>query len=635
MSEFRVIVLDDNENNLNETVEAMSRPPWAKNALHANRLVIEPYSTAAEAEAAYFVHDSNDRVRGAEALVVDVHLPWETEPSQPGKDQEGGYKFIQRLNMRAADQRGVAHPYNIIFYSGNPQTNQPLRGTWARSFVTFLRRGEQEAPLQCALQHAFDHWNRVRERHAIISDADRELYFDVIPMIARNPSHSLIMGPTGTGKDLVAQTLAEEMAFHRTARSGHHVVNCGALSEHLLLSDLIGHEVGAFTGAARNRLGEMLMASGYKLGPPAKESKQLHRALDPTSVLGGAAAIAEHGDALEPLSPSDPMPGVLVLDELAHLHMSGQQALLRAVENQAVFPLGYSGRGLRPNVIVIGITNKELDLAAKDGRFLPDLLARLRGWQVSLKPLRERPETARSIAVQRTREQVVWDRDAASQARWARDPARQMPYRMRLSGDGDGVTGSESALEVLVDALPVLDGNARDVRNLVDRAGAIRREIPSKQRPDHELVITGDDMRDAIEMFRNPNAAAKRISDDPIAQRIRDGLRCAFKEANIELPITRKKHAYNWKRLMKASKAKPVIASIVLWARWEAKQSEIAAKAFCEFIEDPHDPIRAANWERKISLFLSKPGIKVSIPSEKPADPDLTRVDGSQSREKN
>jgi two-component system, NtrC family, response regulator AlgB len=159
---------------------------------------------------------------------------------------------------------------------------------------------------------------------------------------AKSDAAVLFSGESGTGKGVLARALHE--ASER--RKGPFVtVNCPALSEQLLSSELFGHARGAFTGAVRDQPGRVEQA--------------------------------EHG--------------TLFLDEVGELVLGLQSQLLRFLQEKAFERLG-EGKTRRADVRVIAATNRNLDVEVHEGRFREDLLYRLNVLEVKLPPLRERPE---------------------------------------------------------------------------------------------------------------------------------------------------------------------------------------------------------------------------------------------------
>jgi DNA-binding NtrC family response regulator len=166
--------------------------------------------------------------------------------------------------------------------------------------------------------------------------------FDLIPRFAQTDSPVLIVGETGTGKELVAA------AIHRQSRRSHgefFTINCGALTETLLESELFGHEQGAFTGAIRTKKGYFELASG----------------------------------------------GTLFLDELGTVSPAMQVKLLRVLQQMEIRRVG--GTELKKvDVRIVAATNASLEDAVAEGTFREDLYYRLNVVQVSIPPLRDRQE---------------------------------------------------------------------------------------------------------------------------------------------------------------------------------------------------------------------------------------------------
>jgi len=160
-----------------------------------------------------------------------------------------------------------------------------------------------------------------------------------IDAVARDVTTVLITGETGTGKEVVAQALHQ-----KSGRRGRLVsINCGAIPEALLASELFGHVKGAFTGASEARDG-----------------------------------LFRHADG-----------GTLFLDEMGEMPLSLQVQLLRVLETRTVRPVG-STRDLPIDVRVIAATHRDLPSAIHSGAFRADLYARLAQWRVQLPLLRDR-----------------------------------------------------------------------------------------------------------------------------------------------------------------------------------------------------------------------------------------------------
>jgi PAS domain S-box-containing protein len=166
--------------------------------------------------------------------------------------------------------------------------------------------------------------------------------FEVIPAIASSPSTVLILGETGTGKELVARTI------HSLSPRRRHpfvAINCGALPETLLESELFGYKAGAFTGANRNKPGRFALANG----------------------------------------------GTIFLDEIAEIVPSLQVKLLRVLQERVYEPLG-AARAEITDARVIVATNRDLAEWVRTGLFREDLYYRVNVVRIELPPLRRRKE---------------------------------------------------------------------------------------------------------------------------------------------------------------------------------------------------------------------------------------------------
>ncbi len=191
-----------------------------------------------------------------------------------------------------------------------------------------------------ALRQALDERD---ERHGMIGQAAAmEVVHEVIGKIADIRCNVIIEGESGTGKELAARAIHDHSHF---ADTPFVVIDCGALTDTLLESELFGHEKGAFTGAVQAKTGLLEAASG----------------------------------------------GTVFLDEIGNISEAMQTKLLRVIQAQQVTPVG--GVQARPiDVRFIAASNRSLAGMVADGTFRADLYHRLNVVNLRMPPLRERPE---------------------------------------------------------------------------------------------------------------------------------------------------------------------------------------------------------------------------------------------------
>ena len=187
----------------------------------------------------------------------------------------------------------------------------------------------------------------IRATASVFEDAKSQTLLAHLQKVAPSEASVLIIGETGTGKELVARHIHQ-----LSNRPGPFVaVNCGAISEHLAESELFGHEQGAFTGASAKRTGWFEAANG----------------------------------------------GTLFLDEIGDLPLAMQVKLLRVLQEREVVRVG-SRKPVAVDIRLVAATNINLDDAVRAGRFRLDLLYRLNIAELKLPPLRERPGDIRPLA---------------------------------------------------------------------------------------------------------------------------------------------------------------------------------------------------------------------------------------------
>ena len=318
----RVLIVDDESNQ--RTVVARMIERWGFDT-----------DTASDgAEAHRKVQESD-----FDAIVTDLMMP--------GVD---GMELLRRLR----DESG-AFPSTIVLTGyGNVETaittvheygafwfiEKPIR---PRAFRLLLER----AIAQHSLVQKSERLERELTQHGVLgrlvgaSPAMQEIFF-LIRQVAPTQANVLITGESGTGKELAAR------AIHNLSprRSGPFLaLNCAAIPETLIESELFGHEKGAFTGAVTTQPGCLELARN----------------------------------------------GTLLLDEIGDMPLHFQAKLLRVIEEQRVRRLGGS-REVELDVRIVAATNKNLDDMVRSGAFREDLFFRLSVMQVALPPLRDRME---------------------------------------------------------------------------------------------------------------------------------------------------------------------------------------------------------------------------------------------------
>jgi DNA-binding NtrC family response regulator len=251
--------------------------------------------------------------------------------------------------LAEARKQQVASPFIIITAHTTPQHALEALRAGAAEYLSkpfnvedlklilekLLRAGETEAEAQ-------DVPNFIGSSPAI------RRILDMVPRLAATPSTVFITGESGTGKELLAQAIH---AFSAAANGPFLSVNCGALPEGLLESELFGHVRGSFTGAIKDHKGLFVDAEG----------------------------------------------GTLLLDEVGELTPLMQVKLLRVLQERRVRPVG-SSHEVEVNVRVLAATNRDLERAVKDNEFREDLYYRLNVLHIHLPPLRQRMEDLSELA---------------------------------------------------------------------------------------------------------------------------------------------------------------------------------------------------------------------------------------------
>ena len=209
-------------------------------------------------------------------------------------------------------------------------------------FLTIIRQALKTQELEKEINHLR---KEVGEKYSFPNIIGRHPamveIFEIVGRVAKTDKTVLIQGESGTGKDLIAKTI-----HYNSLRRGKPLVyvNCGALTESLLTTELFGHKKGAFTGATSDAMGRFQMADG----------------------------------------------GTIVLDEVGEISFHLQKTLLRVIEEKEFEKVGDS-RSISVDVRIISTTNRNLREEVSRGSFREDLYHRLSIVPVYIPPLRERP----------------------------------------------------------------------------------------------------------------------------------------------------------------------------------------------------------------------------------------------------
>jgi two-component system nitrogen regulation response regulator NtrX len=266
----------------------------------------------------------------------------------PGLD---GLETLQRMRERQIDSQ-------VVVISGHGNVESAVRAIKLGAFdfvekpisldkaVLVVRNALRQRALEAENR---DLRAQVDRRHVMVGESAvmRHLREQVL-LAAPTNGRVLILGENGTGKELVARTLHA----HSRRRSGPFVeVNCAAIPEELIESELFGHTRGAFTGAVADRRGRFEHAHG----------------------------------------------GTIFLDEIGDMSLKTQAKVLRALQEQAVQPVGGTA-SIRVDVRVVAATNKDLQEEIRAGRFREDLYFRLNVVPIFVPPLRDRAEDIPRLA---------------------------------------------------------------------------------------------------------------------------------------------------------------------------------------------------------------------------------------------
>ncbi len=242
---------------------------------------------------------------------------------------------------------GSVKTIRVLGHTSNDRVGKPTFlgaitdiSTMKNAFEEIQRLKDQLYKENLALREEIDVTRMFEE--IVGSSPALQIVLSQVARVAPTDSTVLITGETGTGKELIAR------AIHKRSKRSSRAfvsVNCAAIPQDLIASELFGHEKGAFTGATQRRLGRFEAADG----------------------------------------------GTIFLDEVGELPAETQVALLRVLQEREFQRVG-GNESLRTNVRVVTATNRKLEAAIAEGRFREDLFYRLNVFPLEVPPLRERKE---------------------------------------------------------------------------------------------------------------------------------------------------------------------------------------------------------------------------------------------------
>jgi len=275
-----------------------------------------------------------------DAIVLDIWLP--------GID---GLATLERLRQRHVDSP-------VVMISGHGNIESAVRAIKMGAF-DFVEKPLSLEKTVLVVGNAVRQRRLEVENRALRAHVDRRLAMvgeshlmarlrEQVAMAAPTNGRVLIYGENGTGKELVARSVH---ALSRRRGGPFVEVNCAAIPEELIESELFGHIKGAFTGALADRRGKFELADG----------------------------------------------GTLFLDEIGDMSLKTQAKVLRALQEQVVEPVG-GAAGVRVDVRVLAATNKDLPTEIRFGRFREDLYFRLNVIPIFVPPLRDRAEDVPLLA---------------------------------------------------------------------------------------------------------------------------------------------------------------------------------------------------------------------------------------------
>ncbi len=318
MKNKKILIAEDDELSRSNLTELLNAEGYEVKAVENGKQAMDA-----------FVEDKFDLV------ITDLKMPQGDglELLKFVKEMNSDNIVIMMTGFGTVDSAVEAMKLGAYDYIAKPMKDDLVKYTVSRA-LSFASLQEENVTLRDHLQEKYDFGKMLG-----YSDCMKAI-FDTIEKVAKSDSTVIIYGESGTGKELVARAI-----HYNSNRKSYPLiaVNCGAIPEELLESELFGHEKGAFTGAIRNRLGRFELAQG----------------------------------------------GSIFLDEIGDMSPSLQVKMLRVIQEKQFERIG-GVKTITADVRIIAATNQNLEQAVADKRFREDLYYRINVIPIHLPALRER-----------------------------------------------------------------------------------------------------------------------------------------------------------------------------------------------------------------------------------------------------
>ena len=425
-----------------------------------------------------------------DAYVFDLNLH--------GDDQKSG---IQLFEMASKKQYKAPIAFISGYFEPNWSTKvlQSFRDRMKPHFFMVDKLEIRHGEFDDWCKDAYDAFQKKQsEKSQAYHSVDvrvKNIVSNIVPLVASSNLPVMILGETGTGKEDLAR-LIHTNSSNVNRESSFNAVNCAAISETLILSELFGHTYGSFTGAERHVIGRFLEASGWKQNkgkfnksnPPdylewfkkVKENKFIYLIRCDKSDMDSIEIMGRHYKESDEKSAdfvyaNNGMEGTLFLDEIGDLPPSAEVVLLRVLDGYGLRPVGYTGPDILPNCRIIAATNRlqnHEDLHnprssySKTKTMRKDLFYRLEGWVLELPPLRDRKDEKGNFEWVESLKKWAAEKDMSFNKEGLKQYVKERTERK---------TGK------------LWDGNWRELHHVFQRA-----KISAEQRIDNRVITKSD-----------------------------------------------------------------------------------------------------------------------------------------------